>query len=165
VHLYLNTGTESYFTLNYFSLDTGDSHSQGATSAIGIKAANPTGANRLLVSRNQPSPYVQSNGALFFYAPGPGNGPNPGSDGSQMGAALVASLATPRRAEQPIGLGEQVLPAVLTPAADPLDPAATDQMALDGAGIEQVFAAVSADRTPSADAWWADVLNEERLLF
>ena len=63
----LNTGQgPGDIVFNYLNLDTGDRNAEGATSTIGVKAAGTQGDNRLLVSFNGLSPFVQSGQALRF---------------------------------------------------------------------------------------------------
>src|SRR5262249_22650175 len=83
--LTLNTGSDpSDIVVNYPNLDTGDQSAEGATATVGIKAAGNQGANRLLVSFNGLSPFVQSGQALWF---GPA-APVPRPRGTQVGIAL-----------------------------------------------------------------------------
>src|SRR5262249_48315618 len=89
-HLYLNTGNDSYITLNYFDLDTGDANRLGASATIGIKAAGVQGNNRLLIAANQLSPYIRSEHALFFSSIGAGPGSSPGGGSGLDGLALAA---------------------------------------------------------------------------
>jgi hypothetical protein len=69
VILTLNTGSNpGDIVFNYLNLDTGDRHADGATATVGIKGAGRQGADRLLVSFNGLSPYVQGSQALRFSA-------------------------------------------------------------------------------------------------
>jgi hypothetical protein len=101
VVLTLNTGSDPGDILfNYPDLDTGDRHAKGATATIGIKAAGVQGDNRLLVSFNGLSPFVQSGQALLFSTAAAG----PRSGGAK--AVIGAGLARPVT----IGADQDTLP-------------------------------------------------------
>jgi hypothetical protein len=85
VVLTLNTGSDpGDIVFNYANLDTGDQSAEGATATVGIKTAGHQGANRLLVSFNGLSPFVQSGQALMLGLAAPGPTPR----GTQVGIAL-----------------------------------------------------------------------------
>lgn len=120
VHLYLNTGADTYFMYNYFDLDTGDANRLGASATIGIKTAGNPGNNRILISANQLSPYIRSEHALLFYSIAAGPGSSPGSGSGLDGLALVA--LDPGEAPLPeVTFHEAAVPTVELPRTTPLE--------------------------------------------
>jgi hypothetical protein len=95
VVLTLNTGSDpGDVVLNYPNLDTGDRNAEGATATVGIKAAGNQGANRLLVSFNGLSPFVQSGQALRFGPAAPVPTPRGARAGSGLGLAWPAGIGS-----------------------------------------------------------------------
>jgi methionine-rich copper-binding protein CopC len=94
VILALNTGTRtSAFTFNYPNLASGDSWAEGNNATVGIKDGGTQGSHRLLVNEFGRSPFVGTDQAVRFSAPGAA--PARGDLAGLVSATLVPAVVSP----------------------------------------------------------------------